>query len=418
MEGATVSREMRVVARASQHLPPKTLKRETRFWAGGTGVITLWSILAALCTPPVIFFVTVVSFGLYRFRNRTLLPPCSAGIWYRDVFEVTLARGSFTYLQAKYLDAAWNLLVGKTSQAVAAWICYKIFAMALLRITERSKVSFTLYTAVAFYPTDFLTLWKYLRGLEVGHTARERAILIWFCFATAYVLTLSTILDLVTGYVTTQEPAVKLIDGSFAPFGQLQWLDSTNQMVADGYASGYSFNNLLHDRIIISVHTPSGQNFTYFDLIDSSTSSWKNPPIVCVPSTRYRWGFSLGWMYVLLISTTIWMWGMFGMYVDAKKHDFLWQMGRRPGVYRDILDVAEAIQEELGPDTCGYSDKELSREVEQLDPVGFVGMQTEGNVHDIRLSTRVCDAYDSLRDEDMSCEREYGNDSMLTVEEE
>ncbi|KAF7505381.1 hypothetical protein GJ744_001002 [Endocarpon pusillum] len=80
---------------------------------------------------------------------------------------------------------------------------------------------------------------------------------------------------------------------------------------------------------------------------------------------------------------------MLGTYVDARKHDFLWQMGRRPGIYRDILDVAEAIQEELGPDIWGYSDKELSREIDHLGAIGFVGVQGSGQ--DIRLSTRISD---------------------------
>jgi hypothetical protein len=82
---------------------------------------------------------------------------------------------------------------------------------------------------------------------------------------------------------------------------------------------------------------------------------------------------------------------MFGLYVDARKHDILWKMGRRLGLYRDILDVADGIQEELGPDTCGYSNMELSREVDKLDPVGFTVIQAEGNTRSISLSTFVSD---------------------------
>ena len=385
MERATPSRETQVVVRTSQHLSPKSLKPETRFWDRGTGVITLWSILAALYTLPVIFIVIIMLLEVYQNEYiRLTHPPCRAVLWSMDMFEVTLTSGSFTYLQAKYFDAAWNLLVGKTSQAVAAWACYKIFVMALLRITERSKMSLSLYTATAFYPTDILTLYKYLRGLVVSCTARERAIVIWFCFATAYVLTLSTMLDLFTGYVTEQQATVELVDGGFVPFDQLRWFNSTDQISPDHLFSQYFY------KTDISALTPSGQKFTYFDLIDSSTS-WKTPPFVCVPGTRYLWGFSPGWGYILLLSTTIWTWGMFGMYVDAKKHDLLWQMGRRPGIYRDILDVAETIQEELGPNTCGYSDKELLRVIKKLDPIGFIGIQREGNMQNIRLSTSVSD---------------------------
>lgn len=89
---------------------------------------------------------------------------------------------------------------------------------------------------------------------------------------------------------------------------------------------------------------------------------------------------------------------MFGLYVDPKKHTFLWQRGRRPGVYRNILNITGAIQEELGPDTCGYGEAELSREIEKLDPEGFGLFQGEGNLQNISLSTRVSDKdIDSLQ---------------------
>ncbi|KAF7504147.1 hypothetical protein GJ744_002665 [Endocarpon pusillum] len=90
------------------------------------------------------------------------------------------------------------------------------------------------------------------------------------------------------------------------------------------------------------------------------------------------------------------------MYTDARKHNLLLQMGRRPGIYRDILDVAEAIQDQLGPDTSGYSDKELSREIGKLNPIGFDVTQQEGILWEIRLTTHISDTYDGLRNESMS----------------
>ncbi|KAF7505382.1 hypothetical protein GJ744_001003 [Endocarpon pusillum] len=284
MEEATPSREMRLVSRFLHPLPPKALKQETRSWARGSGLTMLGTILIFLSPLILVVVLYVFSQRARKELDHNLIPrnPCLTDRSWIGIFEVNLAYGSFTYLQAKYLDAAWNLLVGKTSQAVAAWICYKVFAMALLRITERSRVSFNLYTATAFYPTDVLTLWKYVRGLAVSRTARERAILVWFCFAAAYVLTLSTILDLVTGYVTRQEAAIRLTDGGFASLSQVQWFDRTYKEL--DYYDVLNYPN----KSDIFLHTRLGQNFTYFDLMDNSTSVWKRPPIVCVPNTEYR----------------------------------------------------------------------------------------------------------------------------------
>ncbi len=91
-------------------------------------------------------------------------------------------------------------------------------------------------------------------------------------------------------------------------------------------------------------------------------------------------------------------------------------MGGRLGLYRGILDVAEVIREELGPDTCGYNDKELSRHIEKLDPVGFTVVQGESNTRNVGLSIGVSDIdVDSLRDWDMPCARRVDSDSTTRV---
>jgi hypothetical protein len=174
---------------------------------------------------------------------------------------------------------------------------------------------------------------------------------------------LLNILDFITGYVTTHEAAVETADGSFTPVDQLRWFNRSDNNVTHFY-------EVPGDPEYAGLYalTPSMQNISYSAVVDSSTGSWKKPPIVCMPRPTYQWGFSLGRIGVMTLSTMIWMWGMFGLCVDAKKHNSLWQRGRRPGVHRNILDIGEAIQEELGPHTCGYGKEELSAEIEKLDP--------------------------------------------------
>jgi hypothetical protein len=65
---------------------------------------------------------------------------------------------------------------------------------------------------------------------------------------------------------------------------------------------------------------------------------------------------------------------MFGLWFDAQKNGLLWRSGRRSGLYRDILDVSNALQEALGPDTCAYGNPELTKEVEKMRFVGFEAM--------------------------------------------
>jgi hypothetical protein len=71
----------------------------------------------------------------------------------------------------------------------------------------------------------------------VGLSTRRRAILAFFSVAAAYVLTLPTVLDLVTSYVTTLDAAIKLADESYAFLEQLRWYDTAGTEIDYYYQS-------------------------------------------------------------------------------------------------------------------------------------------------------------------------------------
>jgi hypothetical protein len=72
------------------------------------------------------------------------------------------------------------------------------------------------------------------------------------------------------------------------------------------------------------------------------------------------------WIWIAVcILQLIWSFGMYGLWVDASRKSQLHRAGRRLGPYRGILDIAEAIQNDLGPDTCAYSDAELRKAIKK-----------------------------------------------------
>jgi len=72
------------------------------------------------------------------------------------------------------------------------------------------------------------------------------------------------------------------------------------------------------------------------------------------------------WIWIAVcILQLIWSFGMYGLWVDASRKSQLHRAGRRLGPYRGILDIAEAIQNDLGPDTCAYSDAELRKAIKE-----------------------------------------------------
>jgi hypothetical protein len=119
----------------------------------------------------------------------------------------------------------------------------------------------------------------------------------------------------------------------------------------------------------VSLQDPSSQYYT-----ESTGWIYGTTGVTCVPSNTYQWGFSSNFVLVVLSVTAVWCWGMFGLWFDAQKNGLLWRSGRRSGLYRDILDVSNALQEALGPDTCVYGNPELTKEVEKMRFVGFEAM--------------------------------------------
>jgi hypothetical protein len=83
-----------------------------------------------------------------------ILTPCPR----QTAFSIDYPFRTLSYNAVKVIDAVWNLAVGRGVQVFAAWISYKIFGMAMLRITQENQVSLELYSAIAFYPLEIKTI--------------------------------------------------------------------------------------------------------------------------------------------------------------------------------------------------------------------------------------------------------------------
>ena len=105
---------------------------------------------------------------------------------------------------------------------------------------------------------------------------------------------------------------------------------------------------------------------------------------------QYVWGFSLPWLIITCSLTAAWLFGLWIMWVDADRNSQFCHRGRRMGYYRAALDVAEALNEELGPDTGAYSNAEIQKRVGGLSRFKYFVEPDEARhgVAKIGLSTR------------------------------
>ena len=94
--------------------------------------------------------------------------------------------------------------------------------------------------------------------------------------------------------------------------------------------------------------------------------------LICVNERSYAWGFSSVLVLVGLILEAIWAIGCWGAWLDANVNSELVKHRRRTGgTIRNVLDLAESVNRDLGTNTCAYGDGELAKALERCESVGF-----------------------------------------------
>lgn len=87
----------------------------------------------------------------------------------------------------------------------------------------------------------------------------------------------------------------------------------------------------------------------------------------CFPESYFVWGFSSLLLYIICSLQIAWTVGMFIVWLDANINSQLCRTGRTTrGSLRAALDIAEAIREVLGEESCAYQDTEIACELEKL----------------------------------------------------
>lgn len=74
--------------------------------------------------------------------------------------------------------------------------------------------------------------------------------------------------------------------------------------------------------------------------------------------------------------------------MDANANSELLRHRRRTdGLLRHVLDLAEAVNNELGPDSCDSPSQELEEELEKRDRVGYVMETAPSGSQNIRIGS-------------------------------
>ncbi|GAW17797.1 hypothetical protein ANO14919_072640 [Xylariales sp. No.14919] len=107
----------------------------------------------------------------------------------------------------------------------------------------------------------------------------------------------------------------------------------------------------------------------------------------CIGASGYVWGFSSFILAIGVVLEAVWIIGCWVTRWRTTVGSNLIENNRRNiGTVRNLLDLAEAINQDLGPDTSIYTDVELRDALRKCPPVGYE-LESRGGLKHIGLVT-------------------------------
>ncbi|KAK5663800.1 hypothetical protein OQA88_3 [Cercophora sp. LCS_1] len=93
---------------------------------------------------------------------------------------------------------------------------------------------------------------------------------------------------------------------------------------------------------------------------------------LCIGGDNYMWGFSRSLIFVGLVLETVWCYVCLILLLLVTQKSELVRHGRQTvGVIRAILDLSEALNRALGPDTTWKTEKQLQKRISGHGQVGY-----------------------------------------------
>lgn len=303
-------------------LPPRELERMSKVQRRTiSGIMFIWGVaFAGVYLLP----------GLFLLHAKDLSRDLCPGPQVAQGIAVDYSLGDFSFTAAKSIDIAWDITVGRGGQVILLWIARKVYVATLNYVMERSTVTYDFYVAIAFdaKPWDtILALTNHIRS-----TRRYLVKTAFIFYSVLYIALFPTLVAAMTGYANFTSPYVVFGDESMIPYDEF----IRRQQILKNETGIYSFYN----------GTTYPSDFQLTACFDH-------------PSGRYSYGFSTLIWKIICGLHMVWIFGMYNLWLDAIRKSQLCQAGCRVGKYRAIIDIGEALKEDLGPNTCAYSGDEL-----------------------------------------------------------
>ncbi|KAF2462872.1 uncharacterized protein BDR25DRAFT_308104 [Lindgomyces ingoldianus] len=145
------------------------------------------------------------------------------------LFVLDYTFGSFLFSQAKTIDVAWDVCVGRGAQFIAWYVAYVVFSDALLRVIERHPASYHTFTRICLEGPSLTLMWVLLKNIFQAQSKRTWTLFFYMLLSTGWILSMPTWLSAMTGYDST---TISWVD-----------LDNSNNIAP---ASSFEYQNIVY----------------------------------------------------------------------------------------------------------------------------------------------------------------------------
>ncbi|KAI1173350.1 hypothetical protein F4777DRAFT_558166 [Nemania sp. FL0916] len=204
--------------------------------------LALWSVGLAYA---LVRLGSSIGPGRYACRpDGTFSPFWGYSFWDSSgFFQITLAFGNFTFSEAKILDVAWDIVVGRVGQGVLAYFSWRVFADYATVSMEYMPMTYSTFTIFFLErgPSPTST-WKLLKDFILYRRLKSKISTAWVLFSALFVLLWPTLAAAMSGYSPVLGAYVKDISGSLVPYNQFQLL---SYIIHDGERINLTANYLV-----------------------------------------------------------------------------------------------------------------------------------------------------------------------------
>lgn len=125
----------------------------------------------------------------------------------RLYFTVNVAFGQFAFSTVKVIDAAWDTVVGRGGQMVAAMVAYRTLRRSLTLMMETSTVTVPAVASMHYHQVQAISVGRLIHNMFWHWTSKRRQPPPWGrarlgtqVFVCVYVLSFATLVSIMTGY--------------------------------------------------------------------------------------------------------------------------------------------------------------------------------------------------------------------------